>query len=133
MFVVALIGFIDAAYLTIEHYRGSAVLCSLVEGCHAVLSSAYATIFWGIPTALLGVLFYLGMLVVIFWTWQSTMAKWLLLYCWVTIPALLWTGWMVYLQLFVLDAICQYCMVSAATSTILFIFAMVLLRANQRT
>ncbi len=48
--VVALGGLADSIYLTIKHFTGEKVPCSIVEGCEQVLTSSYAEIF-GIPLA----------------------------------------------------------------------------------
>ena len=54
---LSLIGFIDAAYLTVSHFMSVIPPCSLAE-CETVLSSKYADIA-GMPIALLGALYYL--------------------------------------------------------------------------
>ncbi len=118
--VVAIVGFADAAYLTASHYSDKAVECSLVHGCDVVLTSSYATIGL-IPVALLGAMYYavllLGMV-----AYLDTRSA--LLFGWLprlTVCGLLSSLWFVYLQVFVLHAYCQYCLLSAVTSTILFV------------
>lgn len=118
--IVSAIGFLDATYLTVEHYRGAIPPCS-VEGCEIVLTSAYSTVA-GIPIALFGALFYLTVLILSLYFLDSKNAKALRAASYLTIPAFLTSLVLVYLQLFVLKNICQYCMVSAVTSTVLFIF-----------
>jgi uncharacterized membrane protein len=56
--IISFVGFLDALYLTAEHYRGVAVVCSFFEGCGAVTSSKYAVLF-GFPISLYGAFFYL--------------------------------------------------------------------------
>ena len=58
--VVALVGLLDAVFLTVKHYTGD-ISCSLITGCQEVLSSSYSVIF-GIPTALLGAGYYIVIL-----------------------------------------------------------------------
>src|SRR5687768_1794608 len=55
--IVALIGLLDAVYLTVHHYTAEPVPCSIVAGCEMVLTSAYATI-GDIPLAALGAAAY---------------------------------------------------------------------------
>ena len=54
LIVVSLIGFVDSAYLTAQHYSGEEVVCNVgarqLGNCNTVLTSEYATIF-GVPTA----------------------------------------------------------------------------------
>ena len=49
LFIVALIGFADASYLTVEHYRNVIPPCT-TSGCETVLTSSYSTILHGFPT-----------------------------------------------------------------------------------
>lgn len=133
--IIALIGFADSAYLTLEHFRGVIPPCSVVEGCEQVLTSEYSAVF-GIPVALFGALYYLLIAVSAFIYLESKMSgrlgdlqakilKGSLLF---TVFGLLASLWFVYLQAFVIHSYCVYCLGSVATSTILFIIAMEVLR-----
>jgi len=53
MLVLSAIGFLDATYLTVEHYRGEIPPCAIIGGCEAVLTSPQAKIA-DVPVALLG-------------------------------------------------------------------------------
>ena len=55
--VFALVGVADAVYLTVKHFTGEKVPCSVVEGCEQVLTSSYAEIA-GVPLAAFGALAY---------------------------------------------------------------------------
>jgi uncharacterized membrane protein len=136
--IVAILGFADASYLTIDHYRGVIPPCSVTEGCEAVLSSSYSVIL-GVPTSLLGSLYYLAIAIGAFVYLESkhgggkiaahhsSILKWTLM---ATAFGFGMSLWFVYLQLFILHSICIYCMGSATTSTILFITAIVMLRKS---
>ncbi|HSG06142.1 MAG TPA: vitamin K epoxide reductase family protein, partial [Nitrospiria bacterium] len=54
----SLTGFVDSTYLTAKHYSGTALECSIFQGCDKVTSSPYAVI-GGIPLALYGAAYYL--------------------------------------------------------------------------
>ena len=118
LLALTLIGFADAAYLTATHYLGQAPICSVAEGCDVVLSSDYATV-WGVPVALVGVAYYATLFLLLFyyratgekWKWDAFRA--------VIVAGFLVTAYLVYLQLAVIHAICQYCMLSAGLTTIL--------------
>lgn len=119
--VVALIGFIDASYLTVKHYAGVIPPCS-VGGCEQVLTSEYAVL-WGIPVALTGALFYLIVMIGAFAYLESkhhALLRWALL---MTIPGFAFTLYLFVLQAAVIDSFCLYCLGSAATSTSLFVLA----------
>lgn len=117
---LSLIGFFDAAYLAIEHLRGVPVICSILNGCEKVTTSKYATIGL-IPVALVGALYYL----IIFFLAVAVLETgyWKIVYAlsWFTIIGFLASVWFMYLQLFVINALCLYCVASAMTSTALFI------------
>jgi len=124
---VAAVGFVDAAYLAAKHFSGGPIPCSLLNGCEKVTTSPYAT-FAGIPVALLGAIFYFGMLVlgIIFReTGRSVFAKLLGLG---GVLGFLFSLWFVFVQVFILDALCLYCLISAGTSTLLFVFGFLLVR-----
>lgn len=119
LFGLALLGFIDATYLTAEHYLGKIPPCSLVEGCETVLTSAYAAIF-GIPTALFGSLFYFAVFILLIAYRETKSPAFIAALLVVSSLGFLASLGFVYLQLFVVRAICLYCMASAATSTLIF-------------
>lgn len=127
LFAIALLGFADASYLTIEHYSGVIPPCSVTSGCETVLTSAYSTVL-GIPVALGGAIYYLFILISIFIYFESKnnkALKWSLL---LTIPGFIASLWFVYVQVFILHSYCIYCLGSFSTSTILFVIAMYIFR-----
>jgi uncharacterized membrane protein len=117
---LAAVGFLDAAYLAIEHYRGVVPPCSLVEGCEVVTTSAYATLF-GMPVALLGALYYLALLMLAVRSLETRDDRYLRLGFRLTAIGAAMSVWFVYVQVGILRAICIYCIVSAAASFSLFL------------
>ncbi|MEK7646258.1 MAG: vitamin K epoxide reductase family protein [Patescibacteria group bacterium] len=114
---IALLGFADAAYLTIKHYAGVVPPCA-VGGCEQVLTSDYATLL-GIPVALMGALFYVLILVGTFAYLESKQER---LFRWVlyaTLPGFVFTVYLFILQAVVIESFCLYCLGSATTSTLL--------------
>lgn len=128
LIVVSCIGFIDAVYLTAEHYSGGSVVCQIGEhalgDCDSVLSSSYATVA-GIPVALGGSIYYFALLVLAAFFLTAHRRELLLAIIATSGVGFLATLWFVYLQLFVLSAICLYCMVSALATTTVFITSLV--------
>lgn len=127
-FLVALIGFADAAFLTVEHYRGVIPPCT-TAGCDTVLTSAYATVA-GVPVSLLGAIYYFAIAIGAFIYLESLMSKGsagprqLRILKWsffATILGLAASIALVCLMAFVIHSWCQYCIGSAITSTTLFI------------
>lgn len=121
--LVALVGLGDSIYLTVHHYAGSSVPCTIVEGCEIVLNSAYAEIA-GFPLALYGALAYFAAFALALLAAFGNRAMWTLFGVQVVLMAG-FTAWLVYLQGFVIGAFCQFCLLSAATTFILLILFIV--------
>lgn len=127
LIIVSFIGFLDASYLTIAHYTGLALRCSVFSGCEQVTTSPYSVVL-GIPVALMGVLYYLTILLATLFYYDSRKPSLPKYIAWATNAGLAASVWFVFLQLFVIKAICQYCMISATTSTLLFIFGIIIIK-----
>ncbi|MBT4516973.1 MAG: vitamin K epoxide reductase family protein [Candidatus Komeilibacteria bacterium] len=116
----------DAIYLTTSHYTGH-ITCSVISGCQEVLVSQYSEIF-GIPLALLGAAYYLFILInsLLYIDNQNKYSKLVLSY--IPIFGFLFSIYLIYLMFFVIEALCQYCLLSAGTSTLLFILGIILIK-----
>ena len=119
---VSFLGFLDATYLTAQHYLGTIPPCVITTGCETVLTSEHSIIF-GIPTALLGSVYYilLFLLAILSFDIKREIIRFA---AFLTPMGFLASLYFVYLQLFIIEEICTYCMVSAATSTILFVLGL---------
>lgn len=129
--IVSFIGFSDATYLTVEHFLGNPITCSVLGGCLTVTSSSYATI-GRIPVALLGSLYYAAVFILSVAYFDTKRREVLTLLAFVPIAGFLASLWFVYLQFFVIKAICLYCMISAISSTTLFGLGIYLLQCIKR-
>jgi uncharacterized membrane protein len=116
--LVAAVGLVDATYLTYTHYAGELVSCSAQASCEEVLSSPFSTI-GGAPIALFGALYYATMIVLSLLAMNGSQLARKAMF-WLSLPAFGFSCYLVYLQLFVIHAICQFCMVSFAACTLLF-------------
>ncbi len=121
--LLAIAGFLDAAYLTILHYKNAIPPCTL-SGCETVLTSTYATIA-GIPISLLGAGYYLVVVVLIGILLSTNLSPrnvWRINTFLVVITGLgLLIGLgLVYIQAFVLHSFCQYCLASEVIDFLLF-------------
>jgi uncharacterized membrane protein len=103
--IVALSGMAVAGYLTWAHYSQSAVICVAGGGCETVQSSDYAVIA-GVPVAVLGLVAYGVILALI--AWDSPIAR--LSAATIALIGLLFSAYLVALQLFVIDATCTWCL-----------------------
>jgi uncharacterized membrane protein len=118
---LALIGFCDASYLSAEHFAGAIPPCTL-HGCETVLTSAYSVVA-GVPIALLGAIYYLALLVLYFIYFQEKKTAVLVFALVVSVLGFLSDLWFVSAQAFIVHAWCQYCLLSATVSTIIFIIS----------
>jgi uncharacterized membrane protein len=120
--IVSLLGLADALYLTVQHLTGQSVRCTIVSGCSEVLSSSYAVVS-GVPLALIGAaayftVFSLATLAAFGYRIAGTLLAPVLLLMF------LFSLWLIYLQAFVIGAWCQFCLFSAAITTVLTIVAL---------
>ncbi len=122
--IIAAVGFVDASYLTLQHYIGFPAVCLSANGCEVALTSEYATTF-GLPTAFLGMLYYLAMFLFALLAMRSGRRshRWCILFG--SVVGLLASAWFVYLQFWVIGAVCLWCMFSAGTSLALFLLSLV--------
>jgi uncharacterized membrane protein len=94
-----------ASYLTYVHYQPAALICTRSGGCETVQDSKYAVLA-GIPVAVLGLSAWIAVFVLTIWS--SELAR--TLTAALALGALAFVTYLVILQLFVIDAICIWCM-----------------------
>ncbi len=117
LFVIAALGFIDATYLTIEHYMNVIPPCT-IGGCETVLTSAYSTVA-GIPISLFGAIFYLVVLILFKVYWDSKSATAINIAATLVMIGALASIVLIALMVFVVKAICIYCLFSDILTIIL--------------
>lgn len=120
---LAVLGMFDAGYLTYEHYTDSIPVCTthiLFADCGKVLQSQYSVVM-GVPLATIGLIHYtlLSVLLYAAVTKGNRFARTAALIQ--STAGLFASAYFVYLQLFVIQALCFYCMLSAFISTVLFL------------
>jgi uncharacterized membrane protein len=107
---LAMVGLLISAYLTWIHYMGVAPVCvGGSGGCETVQTSSYATIF-GVPVAVLGLVGYAGLLFSALLRGEAGVYLAFL----VALVGTLFSAYLTYLELFVIHALCQWCLASAA-------------------
>ena len=108
-----------AAYLTYAHYADEVVACGGLGRCETVQQSEYSTIA-GVPVALLGGLAAAALLAIalgrlgglplaVEWASMATLG--------LTTASVAFAAYLTYIELFVLDAICLYCLALASIFT----------------
>ncbi len=128
-------GIIVSGYLTWTHLTDSPIICTADQSCDTVNRSAYAYFppNWGIPVAYLGLLGYVGMLGLAIARWRqlgrSTDESLLVvgrldmtLFV-ATLIGVLFSAYLTAMEIWVIHAICWWCVSSALIVTGLFAIA----------
>jgi uncharacterized membrane protein len=119
--VLVVLGLLMSAYLTWVHLLGLSPVCLAGNGdCETVQSSRYAEIL-GVPVAALGVGGYAVLLLSAVLRGEGGA----LLGLFVTLISVIFSAYLTYLELFVIYAICQWCVSSAAFMTAAFVFCVI--------
>jgi len=128
--LIALAGVFVALYLTLYKLGYIGTLACAVGSCETVQTSKWAT-FLGFPVGAWGVGYYIVVLVLGLvgltprYADTRRLSEILVLF---TGFGVLFSLWLTYLELFVIHAICQWCVISAILATILFIVSWLDLR-----
>lgn len=123
--LVALVGVFVATYLAFYKAGFIGSLACGTGSCETVQQSPWANLL-GLPVAVWGVGYYLAVFALAF---AGTLDRWaddrrislalLILTAW----GVLFSGYLTYLELFVIHAICRYCVVSAVLAAVVFILS----------
>lgn len=111
-----------AAYLSWVALGDGEVACGPAGDCRAVQDSRYSEVV-GVPVALLGLGMYAALLALSALTLVAGAASPPVVRVWTFALALggvLYSAYLTYLELFVIDAICSWCVVSALLVTAIF-------------
>ena len=127
---LALIGVFVSTYLTLYKFGYIGELKCAVGSCETVNTSRWATLF-GLPVAAWGLGFYVSALLVAMLSIQEKYVDSRSLS--VALVALtgwgaLFSGWLTYLELLVINAICIWCVTSACIVLVMFLVSWVDLR-----
>lgn len=123
--LVALAGMFVALYLTLYKLGYIGTLACAVGSCEKVQTSKWAT-FLGFPVGAWGVGYYVAVLVVSLaglspvFVERRIISRILVA---MTGVGVVFSLWLTYLELFVIDAICIYCVISAILAIVLFVIS----------
>jgi uncharacterized membrane protein len=115
---VAVAGLGIAGYLTAVHYGGGEPVCGISHGCATVQQSEYAELA-GVPVALLGLVGYAGILLTLLRDDETARAATALL----SLVGAGFSGWLTYVEVSKLDAICIWCVGSAVCMLLLAVLS----------
>ena len=111
--VVALMGIGVATYLTMVRAEGDSPTCVIGGGCGTVQKSEYSELA-GIPVAWLGLAAYVGLLVAALLPGPPGRALGLF----TAVVSFGFSAWLTFAELFIIDAICAWCVTSAILVTL---------------
>ncbi|OLB67372.1 MAG: vitamin K epoxide reductase [Gemmatimonadetes bacterium] len=130
--LLALVGLFVALYLWLHALGfGGAIKCGASGGCETVQTSQWA-VFLGMPVAFYGVVGYLALLVVALAALRPTalaQRRWNSLLAALASVGFLFTIYLTYLELFVIHALCRWCVGSAVIVTLTWIVSLLSLRS----
>ncbi|MHC1785030.1 MAG: vitamin K epoxide reductase family protein [Anaerolineaceae bacterium] len=130
---MCVVGLVDSLYLLWEKISQNQALCLPGLGdCWTVNNSKYSELF-GIPVALLGAASYLAILVVLLLENKSSFFRNFssLAVFGMSLVGTLFSAYLTYLELFVINAICPFCVVSAVVMLAVLILTSVRLLRSE--
>ncbi|MFN8481734.1 MAG: vitamin K epoxide reductase family protein [Anaerolineae bacterium] len=125
MAVLAGLGALDSLYLTWVKLAHTQAICAGLGDCERVQTSPYSELF-GIPVAILGLGAYLVILVFLLWGNRLPPALGVyspLIVFGVALIGVLFSAYLTYVELFIIEAVCPYCVVSAVLITLIFVLS----------
>ena len=114
--VLSLLGIGVSGYLFWIRVGGSPALCTGFGGCDQVNASPYALLA-GIPVSLLGLAGYLAILVLSLWRVRGGPWSLSLVVFGMALAGFLYSLYLTYLELYVILAVCPWCVASALLIT----------------
>ncbi len=124
-------------YLTWAHFTDTSIICTADRSCDTVNRSAYAYFppKWGIPVSILGVIAYLGLAGLAFYrrkivqtsaeATRFTRGQLDMTLFVATLGGVVFSGYLTAMELWVINAICWWCVASALIISSLFIISVV--------
>ncbi len=125
----SLIGFLISSYLTYNHYMEQSSICipGHEKTCDTVLKGPYATLFFGIPNALIGA-FGFGLILLLTISGKKGNKKAAKRIFWLSLLAALFVIYLAYLIFFVIEAFCQWCFIAWICIYSIFIASIFLIK-----
>jgi len=122
--VLTILGAADALYLLIYKLTGNSHMCLGNGGCHDVNFSPFSVIY-GIPVSLFGLSAFLVILCILMLEGHLKIAKenGPLAIFGISLGGVAFSAYLTYLEIYVIHAICPFCVASAILITSVFILA----------
>jgi uncharacterized membrane protein len=118
------VGLVVAGYLSVVELGGGVPSCGPLKGCEEVALSEYARI-GGIPVAVFGVLLSVALLTMAVAWWKTNIYGLLLGHYGLSLVGVIFDGYFLYLQVFVIKAVCIWCVTYEVSLLLRFLIALV--------
>ena len=128
---IAAVAVAIAAYLTVTKLSGGLPVCGPSHGCEDVALSTYSSIF-GIPTAAFGLVFSTVVALLGLGWWRLGDRRAVIAAYGLGLFGILFVAYLTYLELFVIHAICVWCVGYGLTVVIGWVVALFAVRASAR-
>jgi uncharacterized membrane protein len=124
--IITILGAANALYLLIYKLTGNPHMCLGNGGCHNVNFSPYSEIN-GIPVSVFGLCAYLAILCILVLEARVKIAKEYgpLAIFGISLGGVAFTAYLTYLEIYVIHALCPFCVASAIIITFIFILAII--------
>jgi uncharacterized membrane protein len=122
--VLDVIGLAIATYLSVVELGGGVPVCGPLHGCETVAQSEYSRL-WGIPVAVFGVGLSLVLLTLAIAWWRTNLYALLLAHYGLSLGGVIFEIYFIYLQIFVIGAVCVWCTSYGLSLILRFVIALV--------
>jgi uncharacterized membrane protein len=122
--VLDVIGLLIATYLSVVELAGSVPVCGPIKGCEEVANSEYSRI-GGVPVAVFGVALSLLLLTLAIAWWKTDAYGLLLAHYGLSMAGVIFELYFLYLQLFVIHAVCVWCTSYGLSLVLRFVVAFI--------
>ena len=121
--VLDVVGLLVAGYLSVVELSGGVPTCGIISGCEEVAKSQYNN-FLGVPVAVFGVLLSIVLLGLALAWWKTDIYGLLLGHYALSLVGVIFDGWFLYLQVFVIQAVCIWCVTYEVSLLLRFLIAL---------
>lgn len=132
LLLVALAGLAISGYLSVLRVFDAPAACGPSHGCETVASSPYSVLLGLVPVAFMGVACSLVVVVLAIRWWRTADRRALLAAYGLLLLATLFVAYLTFLELFVIEAICPWCVGYAVTVVASLVVAGLAMRASSR-
>jgi uncharacterized membrane protein len=123
IWIATILGMAVSGYLSVIKLTHTPIYCTPGLGDCATVNSSQWSLLWGIPIAIFGFLSYLAILILMIFGPKVKILTtyWRYAILGIGLFGFLYSLYLTYLEIFVIKAVCQWCITSAVCMTTIFI------------